>query len=422
MHIEKHILVVQSENLLRAALVKWLQHEGYETAEALSGRVAMEEAVREPIQLIICEHLVCESDGFDFLGALQADEKARRIPVLVLNIWLGDMSRYGVGEASAEGWLNKPAVRRIMKKAILRQIDLPYKEHSEVMVMSNTAGGGARLQAWIFDGLVRQAKMRASLEENNCANVENAHPEAVLETLSSLSPLSLIKETAVDDLLLSGRGEGTFPLAKAAIPAGSIFKRDKVVNDIQAHQKRLKNGFYCKRLDLLRRQSSRSRTFENLMPSLMSTANRIAEVYHRKEDLSISAEDGLYLMNDHHFERLVEELVDNAFKYSKAGDAVEVAWYVQDSGAFLVARNEGTGGAPDDLIKLQLALRENIPADHCNQWGLRIAGKIAGLYGGNIAIGSSHPNEWSVKVFFPNMAETDFEHCKAAVTGTPFLQ
>ena len=420
MHIEKHILVVQSENSLRSALVKWLQYEGYQVAEALSGRVAIEGLVKESTQLIICEHLLCESDGFDFLRALRADEKTWRIPILVINIWLGDPSRYGEGKGSAVGWLKKPAVYRTLKKAILQQIALPYKEPSEVLVVSNTAGGGARLQAWTFDGIIRQAKTRSCVDKNKLVSMPDVKEETSLETLSLSSSSSLFKKAQVDDLLLFGRGEGMFPLAKAATPAGSFFKRDKVVQDIEAHQKRLKNDFYCKRLDLLRRQSSRSRTFENLMPSLIGTANRIAEIYNRKEDLSISAEDGLYLMNDHHFERLVEELVDNAFKYSKNGDSVEVAWYVQDGGAFLVVRNESAGTITADLIKLQLAIRENTPASHYDKWGLRIAGKIAQLYGGNIAIGSSHPHEWSIKIFFPDIAETDFERCKAAVTGTPF--
>jgi CheY-like chemotaxis protein len=61
-----------------------LQPEGFDVARATGGRDAIERATSEPFDLVVCDLLMPDVDGFDVVTALKADATTRDLPILIL--------------------------------------------------------------------------------------------------------------------------------------------------------------------------------------------------------------------------------------------------------------------------------------------------------------------------------------------------
>ena len=175
-----------------------------------------------------------------------------------------------------------------------------------------------------------------------------------------------------------------------------------------------------KRLELLTKQTAHSRTFENLYPTLMTVAQVTAKTYDRSEDLRMSIDEGLSVINDHHAERLFQEMLDNAFKFSQPGNIVMVKWCFVESDAILEVRNQGEGVPSESLEVIKHALTEPHLGAHEKYWGLRIIQQISNLYHGTLSIESAPSKGWTIRVYFPNIIPVEENAHKAAMTGAPF--
>jgi signal transduction histidine kinase/DNA-binding response OmpR family regulator len=58
--------------------------EGFEVARAESGREGIDRARAEAFELIVCDLVMPDLDGFDVVAALKADQATREIPILIL--------------------------------------------------------------------------------------------------------------------------------------------------------------------------------------------------------------------------------------------------------------------------------------------------------------------------------------------------
>ncbi len=196
---------------------------------------------------------------------------------------------------------------------------------------------------------------------------------------------------------------------------------DELIQEIKERERNLRNCVYCTRLDVLARQVKRSRTFENLMPSAISVAREIAESYDRLSDLICHVKEGLFLINDHHFERLLTELLNNAFRFSRKGDKVEFSFSSIELSAYLTVKNEGEGMHEQAFLELQEHLQQSlVKVLWSSQWGLRIVHKIADLYDAQIKLDNKPFESFKVEIVFPKVTPKDPELYRAAVTGCPF--
>jgi DNA-binding NarL/FixJ family response regulator len=78
------VLVVDDQDEIRAIVLAFLSAENYQTLSASSGEVAVSLAKRERPDLVICDVVMPEFDGFDVLQALQADPVTANIPFIFL--------------------------------------------------------------------------------------------------------------------------------------------------------------------------------------------------------------------------------------------------------------------------------------------------------------------------------------------------
>jgi CheY-like chemotaxis protein len=80
----KKILVIEDENFIRENLLELLEIEGFEAVGAENGCVGVELAKRQQPNLILCDVMMPELDGYGVLEALRQDPVTAKIPFLFL--------------------------------------------------------------------------------------------------------------------------------------------------------------------------------------------------------------------------------------------------------------------------------------------------------------------------------------------------
>ena len=80
----RSILLVEDDPIIRSALRRMLQKEGWEIIEAENGHTALEKLNLHQPELILLDLMMPEMDGFDLIAELQRRPEWRTIPVIVI--------------------------------------------------------------------------------------------------------------------------------------------------------------------------------------------------------------------------------------------------------------------------------------------------------------------------------------------------
>jgi DNA-binding NarL/FixJ family response regulator len=114
----KKILVIEDEPEMRRNITALLRFYEYEPVGAQNGREGVEAARRERPDLILCDVMMPELDGYGVLRALQQDASLARIPFVFLTAkGEKDDLRSGM-DLGADDYLTKPVANVDLVRAI----------------------------------------------------------------------------------------------------------------------------------------------------------------------------------------------------------------------------------------------------------------------------------------------------------------
>jgi DNA-binding NarL/FixJ family response regulator len=114
----KKILVIEDEPEMRRNIATLLRYHEYESISAENGREGVEAARREKPDLILCDVMMPELDGYGVLQALQSDALLARIPFIFLTAkGEKDDLRSGMN-LGADDYLTKPVANADLVNAI----------------------------------------------------------------------------------------------------------------------------------------------------------------------------------------------------------------------------------------------------------------------------------------------------------------
>ena len=114
----KKILVIEDEPDMRRNISALLRYYEYEPIVADNGRAGIEVARRESPDLILCDVMMPELDGYGVLRALQTDVQLARIPFVFLTAkGEKDDLRSGMN-LGADDYLTKPVANADLVRAI----------------------------------------------------------------------------------------------------------------------------------------------------------------------------------------------------------------------------------------------------------------------------------------------------------------
>jgi diguanylate cyclase len=132
----RKILVIEDERASRKLLLKLLQVEGFEAIEAENGSIGLQLAKTQCPDLILCDIMMPEMDGYEVLSRLQQEPATAMIPVICLTAQneRADLRR-GM-ELGANDYLTKPFTTAELLSAIatqLAKLEMRQKQQQEVL-------------------------------------------------------------------------------------------------------------------------------------------------------------------------------------------------------------------------------------------------------------------------------------------------
>lgn len=159
----KKILVIEDEPEMRRNITALLRYHNYEPVAAENGRQGIEVARREKPDLILCDVMMPELDGYGVVQALQSEPTLARIPFIFLTA-KGEKHDLRSGmNLGADDYLTKPvantdlirAIESRLRRSGLQQVTREFKpdfSSSAPLVKLGLTPRAAEALLWLAQG------------------------------------------------------------------------------------------------------------------------------------------------------------------------------------------------------------------------------------------------------------------------------
>jgi CheY-like chemotaxis protein len=114
------ILVVDDDTINLRTMSYTLHKHGHTIITATHGGKALECLAEIPIELVITDLMMPEMDGLTLLKHMRADERYRRLPVIMLTASGQDEDRQTARSEGADAFLTKPTSSRELVETVSR--------------------------------------------------------------------------------------------------------------------------------------------------------------------------------------------------------------------------------------------------------------------------------------------------------------
>ena len=376
----KKILVIDDDAAIQSLTVKALQSRGYQALSAADGREGLEVARKYLPDLIVCDVQMPTMDGYQTLNALQQDPVTCTIPFIFLTA-LRDQQhiRFGLG-LGADDYLTKPfTVNELINVVNIR---LEKKE------------------------AIQRASDRKLTELRD--SIGMALPHELLTPLNGILGLATV-------------------LLDEQTPPGALEARE-FARSIQAAALRLHrlifNFIIYSELELIvsdpkRIAELRKGPTTTVREIVEQTARERAESSARSADLQLDLEEGTAVIAADRFRKAVEELVDNAFKFSRLGSPIRIQTRTTDRHCVIQVSDLGRGMTAEQIASIgaHMQFERRFYEQQGAGLGLIIARRLAELHGGDLTIDSIPGEQTVVQLSLPKAGMGQLGTMPAATVG-----
>ena len=137
----KTILVIEDDTVLRETTAEILELENYKVVTATNGKRGAEQARIMQPDLILCDIMMPEMDGYELLEILSKDNRTKKIPFIFMSAKT-EMKDVRKGmDLGADDYLTKPISEELLLSAIgsrLTKFELLKEESEKEMVSEQT--------------------------------------------------------------------------------------------------------------------------------------------------------------------------------------------------------------------------------------------------------------------------------------------
>lgn len=122
--MSKRILVVDDEEVIRKFVKIHLSKLGYEVDEAEDGQKAIEKITGEKFDLIICDVMMPNKNGWEVVKEVKSNPEVSEIPIILLTAKNDDADMFKGYELGANYYMTKP----FTKDQLLYGMKLMFEE------------------------------------------------------------------------------------------------------------------------------------------------------------------------------------------------------------------------------------------------------------------------------------------------------
>lgn len=360
---KKTILIIDDEESMRLVCRSVLEDAGYSVVEATDGEAGLSAALEQLPDLILCDIEMPRKNGFEVLEMFRARPSTSSIPFIFLT-GRSEKSVLRKGmDLGADDFLTKPFTGDQLIATVKTRLLKAETQHQE---------SGQRLEE------LRQ-------------NITTAVPHELRTPLAGILGFGAILQEQAGSL----GPEEISELAEHIIGSGKRLQQtlEKFWQyseiSMMARDGKARDGL------LMKAGVTEAQELIGLL------AKQKAGTYNRSGDLKLSIGAGVCLrIGEKHLPVLLGEILDNAFKFSKAGTNVEVSVVVNQSGAEIRIKDAGSGMRADEIGRMGgfMQFGRQKQEQQGLGLGLAIAYELVALYGGELQIESKVGQGTSVSV------------------------
>jgi signal transduction histidine kinase len=131
-----------------------------------------------------------------------------------------------------------------------------------------------------------------------------------------------------------------------------------------------------------------------------NTAVKISEKVNRLADLSIDIQEAIVNISSAKLSKIVEEIIDNAFKFSQPNTPVKIRGFVSNNKFHLFIIDYGRGMTQEEITNLgaYVQFERKIHEQQGSGLGLSIARKLVELHGGEFSIESIPEKQTIIRI------------------------
>jgi CheY-like chemotaxis protein len=350
----KKILVIDDTPPVREGIAAILSFEGFEVIQAENGLIGIQLAREHLPDLIICDIIMPELDGYDTLAILRQDPTTVAIPFIFLTAKVSreDM-RQGMN-IGADDYLGKPFTTEELLSAVKTRL-----EKQEVVL--------------------KQSEKKL---EDLRGNISHALPHEFLTPLHGILGFSELLMENYETLERSEIGEMARMIHTSATNLHKLIQNFLVYAQIELI------AADPKRIAALRNSFT-----EHPKMIISEVCWQKAKQVEREKDLTLELTDTRVQISEENLKKIVEELICNAFKFSQAGMPVRVATKVGHHFFTLEISNCGRGMTTQQIANVgaYMQFERKFYEQQGTGLGLIIVKRLVELHGGNLTI-QSIPN------------------------------
>lgn len=362
------ILVIEDDPFIRESIQDVLEIEGYQTLGAANGAIGVRLATEQFPDLILCDVSMPEMDGYEVLNCLRNHPVANTIPFVFLTARTTSADLRQGMNLGADDYVAKPCTAGELLNAITSRLE-------------------------------KQALVKTKSEERLTSlrkNISQALPHELYTPLNGILGFS---ELLVRDYETIDRQE------IQEIAEGIYLSAQRLHHLMQ-------NFLLYAKLEMLTHQPEQLRELQaqtTFDPSsiIRFTAEKVASRAGRLADLTfvetdLKPTDCLIQISTHHLQKVVEELVDNALKFSDAHTAVTLKTETQLPYFCFSITDQGRGMTAEQIANLgaYMQFERQYYEQQGSGLGLVITQRIAQLYQGHFQVQSTAGESTTVQLKF----------------------
>jgi len=363
-NMKRKILIVEDNQSVRENIAEILDIESYETHQAENGAIALDIAKKIQPDLVICDIMMPEVDGYEVLRMMRQNPITSTVPFIFLTAKTTKEDLRKGMELGADDYITKPFTIEELLKAVT-----------------------ARLEKFDTQKKIFQEKAE-NLAQNIGSPIRNQINEP-LKAIISFSEMILAEYESMDKFQIA---EFVSLIYKNGMKLSKLVKKTMLYYQLESLSI---NENLLNELKL--------QTTSDVKSIIENTAKQISQFANRIDDLVLNLEDARILVPCNFFTDLITEILENAFNFSPKRTRVKITSGIEKKTFIISIIDEGVGISEEQIQKIGAFVQ--FERDISNQTGIGIglhnAKKILQLFDGTFSINSKQGLGTMIKMSLP---------------------
>lgn len=358
------ILVIEDDPTYREMVSEALAEEGHDVQLAENGLEGIDKARAYVPDLVISDVVMDGADGYQVLTTLRNEPSTASVPFIMMTGWSSKGGQRQGMALGADDYLAKPFNATELLDAVNAQ--LKKKQQSAT-----------------------QLSRQSTLSETSVSVLLPAELGRPLQTIHGISQVLSRpgSELTSEDIRSMGESLGA-----------AAWRMQRAVDNFVLY-----NQLLTLENDAAARDTLHRERLDRCGEFIQNRAVNMAQSRRRTQDLHMDLKDGSLAIAPEYLGRILDELLDNAFKFSAPGTRVEVMNAFAPERFVLAVTDHGRGMNATEVQRVEAFVQHGQKdADQPGLGlGLAIARKICFLHGGGLSIRSKEGEKTRVAVELP---------------------